>query len=91
MTSAAIATIHYSHTVKHPLSIALAIALSIMSTITVFGLFLSTIFHGVFLGTLFPNDIVIVARRQTRKRKHMREKVNVADNTKYNKYSLHSI
>eukprot|EP00249_Psilotum_nudum_P007964 c20948_g2_i1 orf=255-2381(-) len=69
MTASAIATIHYSHEVRHPITQGLAVFLSSVSAITVFILFVSTIFHACLWGTLFPNDIAIAITSKRRKRK----------------------
>ncbi|KAF9602531.1 hypothetical protein IFM89_029830 [Coptis chinensis] len=59
MTGAAIATIKYSNEVNNLVTQSLSIVLSAISTITVTGLFITTIIHAFALGDLFPNDIAI--------------------------------
>uniref|UniRef100_A0A1D1XH82 S-type anion channel SLAH3 n=2 Tax=Anthurium amnicola TaxID=1678845 RepID=A0A1D1XH82_9ARAE len=71
MTGAAIATIGYSTEVKNPLTQALSLALSAISTFTVTALLVSTIIHAFVLGDLFPNDISIAI---TEKRQQMSKK-----------------
>lgn len=59
LTSAAIATIKYSNEVRHPFTQSLAVALSVISSLTVFSLLLITISKAFVWGGLFPNDASI--------------------------------
>ncbi|KAL1813767.1 hypothetical protein ACET3Z_023832 [Daucus carota] len=59
MTGAAIATLRYSMEVPNVLTKSLSVMLCIISTVTVFSLLLTTIFHAFVRRDLFPNDIAI--------------------------------
>lgn len=59
MTASAIATIHYSLTVKHPITQGLAVMLSFVSSVTVLSVFLFTILHTFLWRTMFPNDMAV--------------------------------
>lgn len=59
MTGAAIATVKYSNEVTNIVTQALAVILSLASTLTVSVLLISTILHGFVLRDLFPNDLAI--------------------------------
>eukprot|EP00268_Persea_americana_P057795 TRINITY_DN6943_c0_g1_i10.p1 TRINITY_DN6943_c0_g1~~TRINITY_DN6943_c0_g1_i10.p1 ORF type:complete len:429 (-),score=47.53 TRINITY_DN6943_c0_g1_i10:268-1554(-) len=72
MTGASIATIRYSNEVQNPLTQALSITLSSISTLTVTALLVSTVVHAFVLRDLFPNDIAITnaGRSSIRNNKH---------------------
>ncbi|KAD2392914.1 hypothetical protein E3N88_39891 [Mikania micrantha] len=59
MTGAAIATIRYSTEVSNIMTKTLLVTLSIIATLTVFGLLVTTILHAFVMRDLFPNDIAI--------------------------------
>lgn len=59
MTGAAIATIRYSNEVKNPITQALAVLFSAISTLAVTSLLISTVIHAFVMRDLFPNDIAI--------------------------------
>ncbi|KAL5202642.1 hypothetical protein ABZP36_013594 [Zizania latifolia] len=59
MTSAAIASIRYTTEVDNAFTKALCVALSAVATLTVTGLFATTMVHAFVLRKLFPNDIAI--------------------------------
>lgn len=59
MTGAAIATMKYSSQVGGVVTQAMAVLLSGIATLTVAGLFITTILHAFVLRDLFPNDIAI--------------------------------
>nr|XP_043638645.1 S-type anion channel SLAH2-like isoform X2 [Erigeron canadensis] len=59
MTGAAIATIRYSSEVPNIVTKFLAVTLSTIATLTVFGLLVTTIVHAFVLRDLLPNDIAI--------------------------------
>ncbi|KAF0927641.1 hypothetical protein E2562_035495 [Oryza meyeriana var. granulata] len=59
MTGAAIASIRYSTEVDNAFTKALCVALSVVATLTVTGLFATTMVHAFVLRNLFPNDIAI--------------------------------
>ncbi|KAI3778169.1 hypothetical protein L2E82_07246 [Cichorium intybus] len=59
MTGAAIATIRYTSEVSNIVTKSLSVILSVIATLTVFGLFITTILHAFVLRDLFPNDIAI--------------------------------
>ncbi|KAK9914364.1 hypothetical protein M0R45_038147 [Rubus argutus] len=59
MTGAATATIRYSNEVTNVATQALAVALSLIATLTVMALFIVTLLHAFVLQDLFPNDIPI--------------------------------
>lgn len=64
MTSASISTIRYATKVKNPFTQSMSIALSSISTVIVVTLILLTIFHGLVLRDLFPNDMSITVAEQ---------------------------
>lgn len=70
MTASAIATIHYSLEMRHQFTQVLAVLLSLISAVTVFILFISTILHGIYWKSLFPNDKAIAITNKKHKRKH---------------------
>lgn len=72
MTGVSIATIKYSNEVQNPLTQALSITLSSISTLTVTALLVSTVVHAYVLRDLFPNDIAIAIaeRRSIENNKH---------------------
>ncbi|PON58242.1 S-type anion channel [Parasponia andersonii] len=59
MTGAAIATVRYSNQVTNVVTQALAVMLSLASTLTVSALLITTILHAFVLRDLFPNDLAI--------------------------------
>lgn len=59
MTGAAIATIRYADEVSNVVTKFLSVILSVIATLTVFGLLVTTILHAFVLRDLFPNDIAI--------------------------------
>ncbi|KAL8224009.1 hypothetical protein R6Q57_019484 [Mikania cordata] len=59
MTGAAIATIRYSTEVSNIVTKTLLVTLSVIATLTVFGLLVTTILHAFVMRDLFPNDIAI--------------------------------
>ena len=59
MTAAAIAAIQYANVESSWFTRILAFGLSIISTITVFVLFCSTLLHAFYWRSLFPNDMAI--------------------------------
>ncbi|KAG8084797.1 hypothetical protein GUJ93_ZPchr0010g9469 [Zizania palustris] len=59
MTGAAIASIRYSTEVDNAFTKVLCVALSVVATLTVTGLFATTMVHAFVLRKLFPNDIAI--------------------------------
>ncbi|OEL21465.1 S-type anion channel SLAH3 [Dichanthelium oligosanthes] len=59
MTGASVATITYATEVTNVLTRALSIGLSGISTVTVAGLLVTTVFHAFVLRDLFPNDVSI--------------------------------
>lgn len=59
MTGAAIATVKYSNEVTNVVTQALAVILSVVSTLTVSALLIWTILHAFVRKDLFPNDIAI--------------------------------
>ncbi|XP_015692872.2 S-type anion channel SLAH3-like [Oryza brachyantha] len=59
MTGAAIASIRYSTEVDNAFTKAVCVALSAVATLTVTGLFATTMVHAFVLRNLFPNDIAI--------------------------------
>ncbi|XP_078446280.1 guard cell S-type anion channel SLAC1-like [Wolffia australiana] len=59
MTTASLATIKYAEAVQSPVTKAMALALSLLSSAMVFLLFVSTLLHAFFWRTLFPNDLAI--------------------------------
>ncbi|KAJ7534833.1 hypothetical protein O6H91_12G006100 [Diphasiastrum complanatum] len=76
MTAASIATIHYSNKVTTPITQALAILFSCVSTTVVFTLFLLTLFHTFVWGTLFPNDLAIAIAPKRHKTKHKSKRIS---------------
>ncbi|WCJ36752.1 S-type anion channel SLAH3 [Euphorbia peplus] len=68
MTGAAIATIRYSNEVTNVVTQALAVALSVISSLTVAALLITTIIHAFWFRDLFPNDITIAI--SVKKQKH---------------------
>ncbi|XP_062215659.1 S-type anion channel SLAH2-like isoform X2 [Phragmites australis] len=64
MTGASIATITYAAEVTNMLTRALSIGLSGISTVTVAGLLVTTVFHAFVLRDLFPNDVSIAITRR---------------------------
>ncbi|KAL5221477.1 hypothetical protein ABZP36_026190 [Zizania latifolia] len=64
MTGASIATITYATEVTNVLTRTLSIGLSGISTVTVAGLLLTTMFHAFVLRDLFPNDVSIAITRK---------------------------
>ncbi|KAJ3671052.1 hypothetical protein LUZ60_008478 [Juncus effusus] len=64
MTGASIATIKYATTVTNIITKSMAIGLSAISTVTVFALLVTTIYHAFVLQNLFPNDISIAITRK---------------------------
>ncbi|KAM0041820.1 putative transporter protein SLAC1/Mae1/ Ssu1/TehA [Helianthus debilis subsp. tardiflorus] len=59
MTGAAIATIRYTSEVTNTFTKILSVTLSVIATLTVFGLLITTILHAFVMRDLFPNDIAI--------------------------------
>jgi len=59
MTAASIASIQYCHVATSWITRVLAVALSLISSATVFTLFLSTLLHAFWWRCLFPNDLAI--------------------------------
>jgi hypothetical protein len=59
MTAAAIAAIQYANVESSWFTRILAFGLSVISTITVFALFCSTLLHAFYWRSLFPNDMAI--------------------------------
>uniref|UniRef100_A0ACD5U6C7 Uncharacterized protein n=1 Tax=Avena sativa TaxID=4498 RepID=A0ACD5U6C7_AVESA len=59
MTGAGIATIRYATVVDNAFTTGLAIGLSLLASLTVMGLFVTTIVHAFVFRNLFPNDIAI--------------------------------
>ncbi|KAL5198773.1 hypothetical protein ABZP36_002285 [Zizania latifolia] len=59
MTSAAVASMHYSMEVDNHLTRALCVALAAAATLTVTCLFVTTVVNAFVLRNLFPNDIAI--------------------------------
>lgn len=72
MTAASVATIKYTEEVKCNATIALSLALSIISFTTVLTLFAATILHAIS-GSLFPNDLAIAITRKRHKSKVLKE------------------
>ncbi|GAY45613.1 hypothetical protein CUMW_090690 [Citrus unshiu] len=70
MTGAAIATIRYSNEVTSGVTQALAVILSVISTLTVTALLVTTILHAFVLRDLFPNDIAIAISKRKPKHHH---------------------
>ncbi|KAL5228531.1 hypothetical protein ABZP36_016796 [Zizania latifolia] len=64
MTGASIATITYATEVTNVLTRALSIGLAGISTVTVAGLLVTTMFHAFVLKDLFPNDVSIAITRK---------------------------
>ncbi|CAO2204039.1 unnamed protein product [Urochloa humidicola] len=64
MTGASVATITYATEVTNVLTRALSIGLSGISTVTVAGLLVTTVFHAFVLRDLFPNDVSIAITRR---------------------------
>ncbi|RLN22839.1 S-type anion channel SLAH2-like [Panicum miliaceum] len=64
MTGASVATITYATEVTNVLTQALSIGLSGISTVTVAGLLVTTVFHAFVLRDLFPNDVSIAITRK---------------------------
>nr|UWV48912.1 slow anion channel-associated 1a [Polypodium vulgare] len=75
MASSAIATMHYSLEVHNPITQSLAVVLSGISSITVLGVFVSTLYHAL-KGSLFPNDVAIAITRKKHKRKQKGPKLD---------------
>ena len=74
MTALAIATIHYSMEVQHPITQVMAVILSFISSAVVSTLFVTTIVQTI-RGSLFPNDLPIaIATRRHNKRKQKGQK-----------------
>ncbi|KAJ7974112.1 S-type anion channel [Quillaja saponaria] len=67
MTGAAIATIRYSNEITNPVTRALSVILSSISTLIVTALLISTLLHAFVLRDLFPNDIPIAISDRKRK------------------------
>lgn len=59
MTGAAIATITYTNEVSNIVTKSLSTTLTVIATLTVFGLLITTILHAFVMRDLFPNDIAI--------------------------------
>lgn len=59
MTGAAIASIRYATVVDNAFTKALCVGLSLLATLTVTGLFATTMVHAFVFHDLFPNDIAI--------------------------------
>ncbi|KAL9409788.1 hypothetical protein AB3S75_048082 [Citrus x aurantiifolia] len=70
MTGAAIATVRYSNEVTSGVTQALAVILSVISTLTVTALLVTTILHAFVLRDLFPNDIAIAISKRKPKHHH---------------------
>lgn len=64
MTGASVAAITYATEVDNVLTRALCIGLSGISTVTVAGLLVTTVFHAFVLRDLFPNDVSIAITRK---------------------------
>jgi len=64
MTGASVATITYATEVTNVLTRALSIGLAGISTVTVAGLLVTTVFHAFVLRDLFPNDVSIAITRK---------------------------
>ncbi|XP_076944278.1 S-type anion channel SLAH2-like [Bidens hawaiensis] len=90
MTGAAIATIRYSNEVSNTFTKILTVTLSVIATLTVFGLLVTTILHAFVMRDLFPNDIAIAIsdRKPTTVRKwfHLRTGSSENDIEHYLKY-----
>lgn len=84
MTAAAIATIHYSLEVDHPITRVMAVVLSFISSITVLSVFVSTMYHAL-RGSLLPNDVAIAITRKRHKKKQNGPKYEESSETKTNK------
>ncbi|CAN6485497.1 unnamed protein product [Victoria cruziana] len=67
MTGASIATIKYTNDAPHAVNLALSIALSSISSITVLSLLITTVIHAFILHDLFPNDIAIAITKKKAK------------------------
>lgn len=78
MTAAAVATIQYSRFVTHPITQGMALALTVISSTIVLGLFVSTCFHAFVWGGLFPNDMAIAI---TCKKRRGKKKLKESDST----------
>lgn len=85
MTGASITTIKYSNEVKNPVTQALSITLSAISTLTVTALMVTSVVHAFVLRDLFPNDIAIaIAKRRPKgnnKRSHLQSESSDAKDT----------
>ncbi|KAG8056141.1 hypothetical protein GUJ93_ZPchr0001g32359 [Zizania palustris] len=83
MTGASIATITYATEVTNVLTRALSIGLAGISTVTVAGLLVTTVFHAFVLKDLFPNDVSIaITRKKPKFRKilaHFRSSAGATD------------
>ena len=74
MTALAIATIHYSMEVQHPITQVMAVILSFISSAVVSTFFVTTVIQTI-RGSLFPNDLAIaIATRRHNKRKQKGQK-----------------
>lgn len=81
MTASAIATIHYSLEVHHPITQVMAVVLSCISSVTVLSVFGSTLYHAL-TGSLFPNDVAIAITRKRHKRKKNGPKLDDSEENK---------
>ncbi|XP_076948067.1 S-type anion channel SLAH2-like [Bidens hawaiensis] len=82
MTGAAIATIRYSNEVSNTFTKILTVTLSVIATLTVFGLLVTTILHAFVMRDLFPNDIAIAIsdRKPTAVRKWFHRRTGSSEN-----------
>ncbi|XP_076918126.1 S-type anion channel SLAH2-like [Bidens hawaiensis] len=82
MTGAAIATIRYSNEVSNTFTKILTVTLSVIATLTVFGLLVTTILRAFVMRDLFPNDIAIAIsdRKPTTVRKWFHRRTGSSEN-----------
>nr|UWV48920.1 slow anion channel-associated 1a [Ginkgo biloba] len=73
MTAASVATVRYSNTVTSPATQGLALILSLISSTTVFTLFVTTLLHAFVWDSLFPNDLAIAITHRRNKPKVLKE------------------